>query len=144
MPIFPVPSTPRHRPHPPVADDNKTNEKGGGQIMYAKTFLTVLTASALVASMTSGPSACTVGVAASAQGSLIYGVALVRFLITFLAVVPIGVSFDYSLDLYRPVGLLIPLDGISGASIANLIGLALAIGILGNEFLLRPRRAQTT
>ena len=39
------------------------------------------------------------------------------------------------------IGLLIPLDAIPGAGIANLVGLALAIGILCNEYLLRPRRA---
>ncbi len=43
--------------------------------MYVKTLMSVLTASALIASAISGASARTVGVASSAQGSFTYGVA---------------------------------------------------------------------
>ncbi|NQU70984.1 MAG: TRAP transporter fused permease subunit, partial [Rhodospirillales bacterium] len=40
------------------------------------------------------------------------------------------------------IGLLTPLDAVPGADMANLVGLAIAIGIFINEYILRPRRAQ--
>jgi TRAP transporter 4TM/12TM fusion protein len=42
------------------------------------------------------------------------------------------------------IGLLTPLDAVPHAGMINLVGLVLAIGILTNEYLLRPRRALQT